>query len=159
MVDTPPDAEPEAPRRDSPLLAVAGLVIAVLATLFSGILEIFLTPLRVAGIPVGVAIPFAMVANVAIAWFAVTTTGRKRAIGVPWLLWTVLMFFAAGAKRSEGDYLINGDDWIALVMILAGSLAFAVFTYRSILRRPLPPRPLSPNSLPSNSQAPHHPDQ
>jgi hypothetical protein len=148
LVSSPPDAETPTPSRAGGLLAVAGLVIALLAALFSGILEIFLTPLRVGGFPIGVAVPVAVVANVAIAWFAVTTTGRKRAIGAPWLLWTVLMFFAAGAKRAEGDYLINGNDWVALIMILAGSLAFAVYTYRSILRRP---------RLTADSQAAHHP--
>jgi hypothetical protein len=150
LVSSPPDAEAGAPRRESRLIPIAGLVVVLLATLFSSILEIFLTPLRVDGFPIGVAIPAAIVGNVALAWFAVTTTGRKRAIGAPWLLWTVLMFFAAGAKRAEGDYLINGNDWIALIMILAGSLAFAVYTYRVILRRP---------SLKADSQQPHHPDR
>lgn len=145
LVSTPPDSDTEAPERDNRLIPIAGLVISLLAAFFSGILEIFLTPLRVGGLPIGVAVPAAVVANVAIAWFAVTTTGRKRAIGAPWLLWTVLMFFAAGAKRSEGDYLINGNDWVALIMILAGSLAFAGYTYRVILRRP----PLQANSQPS----------
>jgi hypothetical protein len=144
LVSTPPDTDPDAPRRESRLIPILGLVVSLLATLFSGILEIFLTPLRVGGFPIGVAVPAAVVANVAIAWFAVTTTGRKRAIGAPWLLWTVLMFFAAGAKRSEGDYLINGNDWVALVMILAGSLAFAVYTYRAILRRPRLPADSQP---------------
>ncbi len=143
LVSTPPDADTAVPRREGRLVPVLGLVISLLATLFSGILEIFLTPLRVGGFPIGVAVLVAVVANVAIAWFAVTTTGRKRAIGAPWLLWTVLMFFAAGAKRSEGDYLINGNDWVALIMILVGSLAFAVYTYRVILHRP---------QLPADSQ-------
>jgi hypothetical protein len=134
LVSTPPDADAGVPERENRLVAVAGVVIATLAALFSGLLEIFSTPLRVGGVPIGVAVPAAVVANVAIAWFAVATTGRKRAIGAPWLLWTVLMFFAAGAKRAEGDYLINGNDWVALVMILAGSLAFAGYTYRMIVR-------------------------
>jgi hypothetical protein len=149
LVSSSPDTDAEAPKRESRLIPIAGLVIACLAALFSGILEIFLTPLRAGGFPIGVAIPAAVVANIAIAWFAVTTTGRKRAIGAPWLLWTVLMFFAAGAKRSEGDYLINGNDWIALIMILLGSLAFAVYLYRMILRRP----PLSADS--QRARIPH----
>jgi hypothetical protein len=137
LVSTPPDTDTGAPKRQSRIIPIAGVVISLLAALFSGILEIFLTPLRVAGFPIGVAVPAAVVGNLAIAWFAVTTTGRKRAIGAPWLLWTLLMFFAAGAKRAEGDYLINGNDWVALIMILVGSLAYAVYTYRLILgRRP-----------------------
>lgn len=151
LVSSPPNTDDAGvPKRESRLIGIAGLVVSLLAALFSGILEIFLTPLRVGGFPIGVAIPAAVVGNVAIGWFAVTTTGRKRAIGAPWLLWTVLMFFAAGAKRSEGDYLINGSDWIALIMILLGSLAFAVFTYRVILRRP---------PLQADSQRAPRPDQ
>jgi hypothetical protein len=66
----------------------------------------------------------------------VQTAGRRWAVGVPWVLWTVVMLFAAGAKTAEGDYLISGNDWIALVMILVGSLSFAVYAYRLIVRRP-----------------------
>ena len=54
----------------------------------------------------------------------------------PWAVWTGIMFFAAGIRSTEGDYLISGDNWVALVMILTGSLAFAGWTYRMILRRP-----------------------
>jgi hypothetical protein len=73
------------------------------------------------------------VANPAIAWFAVTTTERRWAVGLPWALWTLLMLAAAGIRTDEGDYLIGASDWVALVMILVGSLAFALYAYRMIL--------------------------
>ena len=133
-----PPAEDPAPQRTGldRLIKIAGVVVAVLATILSAMLELFMTPLRIGGVPIGVAVVLAVAANYAISWFAVTTVGRRWALGPPWALWTAIMFFAAGTRTAEGDYLLSGDDWIALVMILAGSLTFAVFTYRAILRGP-----------------------
>ena len=137
-VSTPADELPPAPssRALELVIRTAGLVIAVLATVLTAALELFLTPLRLGGVPIGAAVVLAVVANLAICWFAVTTVGRRWALAPPWALWTLIMFFAAGTRTTEGDYLISGDDWVALVMILAGSLAFAVYTYKLILRRP-----------------------
>jgi hypothetical protein len=108
----------------------------ILATVVTAVAEFYLTPLRLGGVPLGVAIVFAAVANWGLGWFAVTTTGRRGALAAPWALWTVIMLFAAGVRTREGDYLLSGNDWIALVMILVGSLSFAVFAYRLILARP-----------------------
>ena len=135
-----PLATTEEPRPPSRFLdrtwRVTGVLISLVATLVTGAAELILTPLRFLGVLTGVSIVLAAVANVAIAWFAVTTTGRRWAVGPPWLLWTVLMFVAAGVRTTEGDYLLSADDWIALVMILVGSVAFAVYSYRLILRGP-----------------------
>jgi hypothetical protein len=120
-------------------LRITGGVLAVLAALLSGVLELFFIPLRAGGILLGVAALAAVPINLAIAWFAVQTVGRRWALGPPWAAWTVLMFFAASVRSTEGDYLVSGDNWAALVLILLGSLAFAVYAYRLILRGP-PPR-------------------
>jgi hypothetical protein len=132
------------------IIRVAGLVVAVVAAFLTGVLEILLSPLRAGdlttiwqgdaigsggGPPLGLSILLAVVANWGIAWFAVATTRRRWAMGVPWALWTLMMLFAAGVRTNEGDYLLAGDDWVALVMILVGSLTFAVFSYRLILKR------------------------
>ncbi|GGL04917.1 hypothetical protein [Mangrovihabitans endophyticus] len=138
MTAEPVAAPPEPPvRRRSggdTVIRVAGVVVTVLATVLSGMLELFTTTWRLGGVPIGVSVPAAVLGNTAIAWFAVTTTGRRWAIGPPWVLWTLMMLAAAGARRTEGDFLIGGSDWVALVMILAGSLTFAVYAYRMILR-------------------------
>jgi hypothetical protein len=137
-VEQPAQVAEEEPRESRALdviVRVAGVVIAILATIFSGVLEIVLSTLRVRGVLAGVSIPMAVVTNVAIAWFAVTSTGRRWALGPPWALWTLMMLAAAGIRTNEGDYLLSGDNWIALVMILVGSLTFAVFSYRMILKR------------------------
>jgi hypothetical protein len=123
------------------IIRIAGLVIAIVAAILSGVLELFLTPLRVGGFLIGVAVPAAVVVNVAIAWFAVTTTGRRWALGPPWAIWTLMMLAAAGVRTTEGDYLLSGDNWVALVMILVGSLTFAVCAYRMILGGPSVTKP------------------
>ncbi len=132
------------------VLRVAGVVVSVVATLVLTLIELELSVLRVGGVTgifhgdfdawsgggelIGLAIPLTVGANLALAWFATTTIGRNWAIGVPWALWTVVMLYAAGTRTAEGDYLLGGDNWVALVMILAGSLAFAVYAYRMIMK-------------------------
>jgi hypothetical protein len=137
VADAPAPSAPEDERTPSRALdralRAAGLSIALLATVLTAALELFLTPLRLGGVPVGVSIVLAAVANPAIVWFAVTTTARRWALGLPWALWTLLMLAAAGIRTDEGDYLIGASDWIALVTILVGSLAFALYAYRMIL--------------------------
>jgi hypothetical protein len=152
MIESPPEVKPEAPRKTAweSVISAGGIVVAIVAALVTGVLELLLTTLRWGdlttvwrGEPIGsgsgpllgVAILLAVVANWAIAWFAVSTTGHRWAIGPPWALWTLMMLFAAGVRTHEGDYLLGGEDWVALVMILAGSLTFAVYAYRQILKR------------------------
>lgn len=127
--------EPPAAPRDSAVVRVAGLVVTLVATVVTALVELYLTPLRVFGVPTGASVLFAAVANWGLAWFVLRTTRRRWSVGLPWVLWTVIMFFAAGATTAEGDYLLSESDWIALVMILVGSLVFAVFAYRMILGR------------------------
>jgi hypothetical protein len=137
VADLPASSAPEGERTPSRALdrtvRAAGLIVALLATVVTAALEVFLTPLRLGGVPVGASIVLTAVANPAIAWFAVTTTDRRWAFGPPWALWTLLMLAAAGIRTDEGDYLIGASDWVALVMILVGSLAFALYAYRMIL--------------------------
>jgi len=144
-VQAPAEQQPRPPSRALDLvIKVAGLLISVVAAILSGVLEIFLSPLRAGGVLLGVSILIAAVGNYAIGWFAHATVGKRSAVALPWAIWTLLMFFAAGTRTTEGDYLIAGDNWIALTMILVGSLAYAVFAYRMILKplksAPTPPR-------------------
>lgn len=133
-----------------PIVRVAGVLIAVVASVVSGVFELILSTLRAGdlvsvwsgdaigsggGPLIGLSIVLAGVFNYAIGWFAYTTTGKRWAIGPPWAIWTLLMLFAAGVRTYEGDYLLGGDNWVALVMILVGSLSYAVYSYRMILKR------------------------
>jgi hypothetical protein len=54
------------------------------------------------------------------------------------------MLVAAGVRTAEGDYLLGGTNYVALAMILIGSLAYAIYTYRMILKR-IPPAAGKPN--------------
>jgi hypothetical protein len=136
-----------------PLIRIGGVVVSIVAALVSGFLEINLSTLRAGdfvsiwrgdaigsggGPLIGLSVVLAAVLSWAIAWFAVTTTRRRWSIGPPWALWTLLMLFAAGVRTDEGDYLLGGENWVALVMILVGSLTYAVYSYRLILKRQLP---------------------
>jgi len=152
---TPQVAEyPDGGRRAGPgwepLIRIGGVLVSVVAVVVTGVLELLLTTLRAGdlvtiwkgdaigsggGPPIGLSILLAAVANYGIAWFAVSTTGRRWALAPPWALWTLMMLLAAGVRTSEGDYLLGGNDWVGLVMILVGSLTFAVYSYRMILRR------------------------
>ncbi|WP_230858645.1 hypothetical protein [Actinoplanes aureus] len=131
------------------VIRIGGVVVSILATVVTAFIELELTALRSGGFgqlfagrspwsgsgaAIPLAIPIAVAANLAISWFAVTTTGRRWALGPPWALWTLLMLAAAGTRTAEGDYLIGATNWVALVTILVGSLTFAVYSYRMILR-------------------------
>jgi hypothetical protein len=116
------------------LIKVFGVLIAVVAAILSGLLEIFLSPLRAGGFPLCVSVVIAVIGNYAIGWFAHTTVGRRWAVAPPWAVWTALMLFAAGMRTDEGDYLLFGDNWVAMAMILVGSLTYAIFAYRMILK-------------------------
>jgi hypothetical protein len=134
----------------SAALRAAGVLVSVLATLVTTWLELELSVLRVGGVTglfrgeldvwagagqlIGLAIPVTIGVSLALAWFAVTTIGRAWAIGVPWALWTLLVLGAAGTRTTEGDYLLGGDNWVALVMILVGSVTFAGYAYRMIMK-------------------------
>jgi hypothetical protein len=135
------------------LILVFGVVMSVLAAFVTGVVELLLTTLRAGdfvsvfkgdpigsggGPLIGLSVLLAIVGNLGIAWFAVTTTGRRWALGPPWALWTLLMLFASGVRTPEGDYLLSGTNYVALAMILIGSLAYAIYTYRLILKR-IPP--------------------
>jgi hypothetical protein len=128
------DVPPTPPSRGIELtVRVAGCVISVLAALLSGVLELFFASWRVGGYLTGASAVAAVLLNLAIAWFAYRTVGRRWAVGPPWVVWTAVMFVAAGVRTSEGDHLLAGDNWVGLVMILLGSLAFAIYAYRMIL--------------------------
>jgi hypothetical protein len=135
------------------LIRVFGVAVSVIAAFVTGVFELLLTTMRAGdllsvwrgdsigsggGPLIGLSVLLAIAGNLGIAWFAVTTTGRRWAVGPPWALWTLLMLFAAGVRTSEGDYLVSGTNWVAVAMILIGSLAFAIYTYRLILKRILP---------------------
>ena len=130
VVTTPPGRWP---RRLDAGLRLAGGLISVVAAVVTGLLEIGLSSLRVGGTLIGVSVPVAVAANLALAWFAHRTVGAKWAVALPWVAWTALMFLAAGFRTTEGDHLFYGENWVALPLVLFGSVAFGGYLYRLIL--------------------------
>jgi hypothetical protein len=152
------DAGPAAGTKGEPgepgaIVRAGGVVVSVVFAFVSAIFELLLSTLRAGdfvsvwkGNPIGsghgplipLAVVLAVAGNIGLAWFAVGTTGRRWALGPPWALWTVVMLIAAGVRTHEGDYLLSGTNYVALAMILIGSLTFAIYAYRMILKR-IPP--------------------
>jgi hypothetical protein len=126
---------PERPRDDL-LLRVAGLVVAVLAAAVSALIEVFMVPLRVGGVLIGLSLVLAVVGNVTLVWFTYRVTGWPWAVALPALAWFAV-FLPASDRTTEGDLLLTGDNWVGITTILCGSIAFAIGAGRLILlRRP-----------------------
>ena len=113
-------------------LRIIGGLVAVAAAALTAVLELLLSTARVGGTLLGVSALLAVVANVALGWFAPRAVGRRWALALPAVVWFALMVIAAGGT-AEGDILLAGDNWVGLVMIFAGSVAFAVMGFRLIL--------------------------
>ena len=148
-VSIPSDPSTEAPappgrvrlRRTLDLtLRLVGAVVAVAGAVLTAVLELLLATVRVGGALIGVSALLAVLANVALSWFANYAVGRRWAVALPALTWFALMIVAAGG-RAEGDILLAGDNWVGLALIVAGSMAFAVMAFRAILSVPPRARP------------------
>ncbi|WP_091107956.1 hypothetical protein [Micromonospora citrea] len=143
MSVVPEEIAPPPPGRPRPMLdlalRVAGGLVAVVGGVLTAVLELLLATLRVGGHLVGVSVLLAVVANVALSWFAHEAVGRRWAVALPALPWFVLMAVAA-VRTAEGDLLVAGDNWVGLAMIVAGAMTFAVMGFRQVLAPP-PARP------------------
>ncbi|MFI7021681.1 hypothetical protein ACIBMZ_03060 [Micromonospora sp. NPDC049900] len=141
MSVAPPGHQPPPPARawrrpvDIGLRTLGGLV-ALVAGAVTAVLELLLAPLRVGGHLVGVAVLVAVLANIVLSWFAMETVGSRWAVLLPALPWVVIMV-AAADRTTEGDVLLVGN-WVGLILVVAGSMTFAVMAFRSILA-PNPP--------------------
>lgn len=114
------------------LLRVCGGTIAVVAALLSGVVELLLAPVRVGGIPIGVAVPAVVLANIALGWFAPRAVGSAWGVALPAVPWFVLMVVAA-VPTAEGDLLLAGNNVVGLLMVVAGAMTFAVMAFRLII--------------------------
>jgi hypothetical protein len=120
-------------------LTIAGLLVATLLGAALAIIEALYSPLRIGGWRVPVSLVMALATNPLLGWFAYTTTRRRLAALLPAAAWCVVWVLAAG-RTSEGDLIITEDNWVGLLTLFAGPLAFAIGIYISTLRsRPAPP--------------------
>ncbi|MEV6816215.1 hypothetical protein [Micromonospora sp. NPDC051296] len=118
-------------------LRVAGGLVAFVAGAATAVLELLLAPLRLGGYLVGAAVLVAVVANIALSWFAIEAVGRRWAVALPALPWVVIMV-AAADRTTEGDVLLVGN-WVGLTLVVAGAMTFAVMAFRSIVALPSVP--------------------
>ncbi|MFD6564366.1 hypothetical protein [Micromonospora profundi] len=135
--ETPPEAGPP-PRLLDLGLRLTGGIVAVVAGVVTGVLELLLATFRIGGQLVGVSVLLAIGANIALSWFAHEAVGRRWAVALPAVPWFALMAVAA-VRTSEGDLLLAGDNWVGLAMIVAGAMTFAVMGFRQILAPPTTP--------------------
>lgn len=125
-------------------LRVIGGVLSVVAAVLTAVLELLLSTLRIGGHLIGLSVVVAVLANLALGWFAYATIGRKWAVALPAGVWISLMVVASG-RTEEGDLLlvgpqggalVDGNSWVGFIMIFAGSIAFAVIAFRLMLAQP-----------------------
>jgi hypothetical protein len=113
-------------------LRALGLAVAVAAAVLTALLEVFLTPLRLGQTLVGVSVLLAVVGNAALVTFTLRATSARWPIVLTALAWFAVMVAASG-RTTEGDILLPGNNWVGPATIFAGSIAFAVAAYRTIL--------------------------
>jgi hypothetical protein len=142
---------PEVERVLDIAITVGGLIVATLLGVGLAIVEALYSPLRVGGFRVPVSLLMAIVTNPLLGWFAFTTTRSRLAALLPAAGWCVVWILSAG-RTSEGDLIITEDNWVGLLTLFAGPLAFAIGIYISSMRpRAVPPR--SPDAAPPTPAA------
>ncbi|MER7005181.1 hypothetical protein ABT297_19325 [Dactylosporangium sp. NPDC000555] len=135
------------------VITVAGLIVATLLAVALAIIEALYSPLRIGGVRVPVSLLMAVVTNPLLGWFAYATTGRRLAALLPAAAWCVIWILAAG-RTSEGDLIITNNNWVGLLTLFVGPLAFAIGIYVSTMRQRIAPRrPSDPASGSSSSNA------
>ncbi|GAA3448265.1 hypothetical protein GCM10018962_00980 [Dactylosporangium matsuzakiense] len=148
MVLWPEAAEPAprsrfalSPRAESVLdvvITVTGLIVATLLGVALAVVEAVWAPLRIGGFRVPASLVVALVTNPMLGWFAYTVTKRRLATLLPAAAWCVVWIMAAG-RTTEGDMIITEDNWVGLLTLFAGPLAFAVGIYISNMRQHVAP--------------------
>jgi hypothetical protein len=140
----PPPPEPQEPPAPKPsrdrgavakLLTTAGVLLAVLMSALSAVLELLLISVRVGGHLIGVSALLALVGNLLIGRFAHRATRHKWAVLPAALVWLAITLIAAG-RTTEGDYLIASDNWVGWAMIGLGSLAWTIVGIRLVSSPP-----------------------
>ncbi len=138
------------------VLRVVGVIVGVCLAAVTAFWEALLTPLHVTIFGAVVRLPIAplvaIILNVGIFWFGRVVTGRTGLALLPAIAWFVVIF-AAGNRTSEGDILIAGNNWVGVVTILLGALAWAAGVYvlmfwgrRHAPEPPVPTLPARPRS-------------
>lgn len=113
-------------------LRILGFVVAVCLTVLTAAFEVFLSSLHWNEYRLPVSVVAAVVVNAGLIWFTVAVTGRRLPVAAIAVLWVAIMVVAS-SRRTEGDLLLTDTNWVGIVMMLAGSLTYAVAGYRLVL--------------------------
>jgi hypothetical protein len=108
-----------------PALRVAAVVVAAALGGVTGIYEALLSPLSWHGFHVPLSPVAALVVNPLLVLLACRGSGRLLAALAPALPWMAVMVLAAD-RTAEGDLIFAGTNWVGLVTLFVGSIAFAL---------------------------------
>ena len=139
MIDAMPEAEPKleptATEQQLDLgLKIVGAVVATGRGALAGLYEASLVPLRLPhSTYLPVALVLALVGNPVLSWFAGAVTGHRAAALLPAAAWCVI-WYASASRTTEGDLIITGGNWVGLVTLLAGPIAFALGVLIPVMR-------------------------
>jgi len=114
---------------DRAVRGIGGALIVV-AAVEAALLECFLLPSWIAGVPVPVSIPAAMAGNIVLPVLARRVTGSRVVAALPVLAWLVVVFVAA-VPRAEGDLIVTGT-LRGMAFLLLGALAGAYGVVRAV---------------------------
>lgn len=115
---------------------VAGTGVGVALGAATGVWEAVLSPMYLhvghSYVRLPLSVVLAIASNAGLVWFTFTITGHTWLSLLPGAAWFGIMVLAAG-ETSEGDLIITGNNWVGLLTILFGSVAWAFAGYRLIL--------------------------
>jgi len=135
MPEAEPKREPTATEQQLDLgLKIVGAVVATGLGALAGLYEASLVPLRLPhSTYLPVALVLALVGNPVLSWFAGAVTGHRAAALLPAAAWCVI-WYASASRTTEGDLIITGGNWVGLVTLLAGPIAFALGVLIPVMR-------------------------
>jgi cytochrome c oxidase subunit IV len=123
--------------KDGRVLRIIGLVVAIWGAVLLSSYGAFMTPYRVGGTLVPVAILLAVGGNAGLIWYAYHVTGWRRLSLLPGIVWIVASF-QWSARTGEGDLVLTTSNWVGTVYLVSGWATIFFAAYRLILgsRRP-----------------------
>jgi hypothetical protein len=120
------------------VLRIAGVLVGAGLALVSAVWEAVLSPMYAhighATFRLPLAVVLAVVGNVTILLFTFYVTGRMAFALLPAVVW-IAVIVMAGRRTSEGDLLITGTNWVGVLLVLLGSVSWAVAAYWLATRR------------------------
>ena len=100
--------------------------------LLAAVVEAFLVPFRIGDVKIPIALVLAILGNLTLPALALRASGSKFVTTLPAVVWFIVIVALAGGT-AEGDVVLAGNDWTALLLLLVGSIAAAAGVYFALL--------------------------